>query len=91
MAWVRRIAPAAGIGLLTAGLMAQGAPLAQEGTGARGGKTVETAELKALERKLDKLAKEQQTILETQQTILARFDAVMEELRIIKVRATLSR
>lgn len=41
--------------------------------------TIDTA---ALERKLD-------AILEKQEEVLQRFDAVMEELRIIKVRATM--
>ena len=44
-----------------------------------GGETSDTAHLEA---KLDE-------ILATQQTILSKFDAIMEELRIIKVRATL--
>jgi len=41
-----------------------------------------------IEQKLEKILDNQTAILKNQQTILQRFDAVMEELRIIKMRAT---
>ena len=44
--------------------------------------------LRQLEKKLDAVLANQATILSNQATILQRFDAVMEELRIVKVRAT---
>ncbi len=40
-----------------------------------------------LARKLDELIEQQETVLKNQQTILQKFDAVMEELRIVKVRS----
>ncbi len=43
----------------------------------------------AVEKKLREILKNQEQILANQTTILQKFDAVMEELRIIKVRATL--
>ncbi len=43
---------------------------------------------RSLERRLDELLANQATLLANQTEILQRFDAVMEELRIIKVRAT---
>ena len=42
-----------------------------------------------LERKVDEILANQAAILANQARILQRFDAVMEELRIVKVRATL--
>ncbi len=41
-----------------------------------------------VERRLQEIMNRQEEILRTQQTILQKFDAVMEELRIIKVRAS---
>ena len=41
-----------------------------------------------VERRLQEILNRQEEIRKTQQTILQKFDAVMEELRIIKVRAT---
>lgn len=41
-------------------------------------------------RKLDQILKNQETMLQNQQEILGRFDAVMEELRIVKVRALIN-
>ena len=51
-----------------------------------GVKPTESSKSKAKE---DEIAKKLDEILANQQTILQRFDQVMEELRIIKVRATL--
>ncbi len=42
-----------------------------------------------MSRRLEEILDNQRTILANQQTILQKFDAVMEELRIIKVRASL--
>jgi len=42
-----------------------------------------------MSRRLEEILDTQKTILANQQTILQKFDAVMEELRIIKVRASL--
>jgi hypothetical protein len=42
-------------------------------------------------RKLDQILENQETLLASQQQIDSRFDAVMEELRIVKVRASLNR
>ena len=52
-------------------------------------KKTDSADLTRVERKLEKVLANQDTILANQQTIVKRFDEVMEELRIIKVRATL--
>ena len=43
----------------------------------------------AIEKKLKEILKRQEEILTTQKTILQKFDAVMEELRILKVRVSL--
>ena len=43
----------------------------------------------AVEKQLRQILKNQQDILANQTAILQKFDAVMEELRIIKIRATL--
>ena len=42
-----------------------------------------------VEKKLREILKNQEQVLANQATILQKFDAVMEELRIIKVRATI--
>jgi len=47
--------------------------------------------LKKLEAEVTALSNKMDELVSTQQAILQRFDAVMEELRVIKVRATLSR
>lgn len=52
-------------------------------------KKTDSTDLMRLERKVEKVLANQGTILANQQTILTKFDEVMEELRIIKVRATL--
>lgn len=70
-------------GLLGAGLLAA-ASAAQALTGAETtdrAKESASVDAASIEKKLDQ-------ILANQQAILSRFDAVMEELRIIKVRAT---
>ena len=46
------------------------------------------SETARLEKKLSQILTNQEKILENQQTIFQRFDAVMEQLRIIKVRST---
>ena len=57
---------------------------ATEATSKAGSSEITKADLTKLDRKLDQ-------ILANQQTIFQKFDAVMEELKIIKVRATLHR
>ena len=52
-------------------------------------KKTDSADLTRLERKVDKVLTNQETMLNNQQAMLKKFDEVMEELRIIKVRATL--
>lgn len=53
-----------------------------------GRKPASSGDQAKVDRKLEEILKNQQTIIETQQAILKRFDAVMEELRIVKVRAS---
>ena len=48
-----------------------------------------TDELGKLQKQMKELLAQQKEVLANQATILQRFDAVMEELRIIKVRATI--
>ena len=50
--------------------------------------TPEAAEMARVEKKLAKILENQEELLKGQQTVLQKFDAVMEELRIIKVRST---
>lgn len=58
----------------------------EEGMGA-----IDAPRLRKLESEITTVSKKLDDIASTQQTILQKFDAIMEELRIIKVRATLSR
>lgn len=52
-------------------------------------KKTDSTDLTRLERKVEEVLANQDTILANQQMIFKKFDEVMEELRIIKVRATL--
>ena len=55
---------------------------AQDHRSSTSGSQVKSSDLSRLQSKLDQ-------VLDNQQTILKKFDAVMDELRIIKVRATI--
>ena len=82
----------------SAGLWFQTASLAQEEEETRRPASsrssvkqqVSSADIARLEKRLNEVLANQKTMLENQQAILQKFDAVMEELRIIKVRATLA-
>ena len=62
---------------------------AARGSAKRTDASESTADEAKLERKLDNILANQQQVLANQQTILQKLDAMMEELRVIKVRATL--
>ena len=82
------MALAMGLGLGTGSV----AGWSEETTGrsSRSGRTQASGiEGSKLEKKLNEVLANQQQILTTQQAILQKFDAMMEELRIIKVRTTL--
>lgn len=88
--WISRwsIVPACLIGLVGIGALVQTSTLAREESvetreGGRAARTSSaTADRKLLEGKLDE-------ILDHQQQILKRLDQVMEELRVVKIRATM--
>ena len=80
-------------GMILAGslAMAAGVPLSAEPSGPSSAKKADASDLDevAIQKQLRQILKNQQDILANQTAILQKFDAVMEELRIIKVRATL--
>ncbi len=85
------------LGLALAGVWSQTARAVDEGeSGAaatssrasRAARGTASAEQSKIDRKLQEILKNQEQILANQQTILSRFDAVMDELRIVKVRAS---
>lgn len=98
LGWTRRWLIAAAIGISMMGMWSQAARAVTEeeeeaatplGTRTTARRTAGAlAEQSKIEKKLQQIIKNQEQILANQQTILGRFDAVMEELRIVKVRAS---
>jgi len=90
--WVALVIPTIVIvGLMSSSVRAQSSSRSSRSTSSQAKEDVSPSKSRetAVERRLGRLEKRLDQLIEEHSAILARFDEVMEELRIVKIRATL--